>query len=183
MTPTYRVVIPNSVKKTLEALEEPLSSRIIDRLAALATNPRPRGAVKMAGTHGMFRLRVGDWRVVYEVRDSECVVLLVKAGIMKAGLKLLAEDEEDLAILSAHLQDAVLRVGDLAYLPKQRRFAAVVNRYCWEGCGDNEAGTRVQAGLHFDSVLRAQSSRVRQEDPAAILELLALRFTPGGRSR
>jgi hypothetical protein len=98
---------------------------------------------------------------------------------MKGGLKLLAEDEEDLAIISAHLQDAVLRVGDLAYLPKQRRFAAVVNRYCWEGCGDNEAGTRVQAGLHFDSVLRAQSTRVRQKDPAAILELLALRFTPG----
>jgi len=80
VTPTYRVVIPNSVRKTVEALEEELRSRIIDRLDALATNPRPRGAVTMAGQHGTFRLRVGDWRIVYEVRDAELVVLLLKIG-------------------------------------------------------------------------------------------------------
>ena len=80
MTLTSRVVIPNSVRKTLETLEEPMRSRIIDRLDALAINPRPRGAVKMAGQHGTFRLRVGDWRIVYEVRDAELMILLLKIG-------------------------------------------------------------------------------------------------------
>jgi mRNA interferase RelE/StbE len=80
MTRAYGVIIPNSVRRTLEALEDTLRSRIIERLDALATNPRPRGVVKMAGQHGTFRLRVGDWRIVYEVRDVELVVLLVKIG-------------------------------------------------------------------------------------------------------
>ena len=45
--------------------------------------------------------------------------------------KLIALDEEDLAVLSSLLQDAVLRVADMAYLPKQRRFAAALNRFEW----------------------------------------------------
>ncbi len=54
-------------------------------------------------------------------------------------LKLIAFDEEDLKVVSAHLQDAVVRVGDMAYLPKERRFAALLNRFDWElaaGAGD-----------------------------------------------
>ena len=97
-------------------------------------------------------------------------------------MKLLAEDEEDLKIISAHLQDAVLRVGDLAYLPKQQRFAALVNRFCWEGCREGEIGARVQAGLHFDGVLKVQSQNVRQDDPDAVAELLAIHFTPRAKA-
>ena len=93
------------------------------------------------------------------------------------GLKLLAQDEEDLKIISAHLQDAVMRVGDMVYLPRKRRFVAVMNRFCWEDCGDREAGERVQTGLHFDGVLKVQSRNVRQEDPDAVAELLAIEFT------
>jgi len=95
-----------------------------------------------------------------------------------SGLKLLAQDEEDLKIISAHLQDAVMRVGDMVYLPRRRRFVAVMNRFCWEDCGELEAGARVQAGLHFDSVLKVQSRDVRQEDPDAVAGLLAVDFTP-----
>ena len=94
------------------------------------------------------------------------------------GLKLVAEDEEDLAILSAHLQDAVMRVGDLAYLPKSRRFAAFLNRFCWEGCPENSVGERTRSGLHFNNVLKVQAMNVRQDDPDAVVELLALRFEP-----
>ena len=47
-------------------------------------------------------------------------------------LKLIALDEEDLAVVSSHLQDAVVRVGDMAYLPSKKRFAAVLNRFDWE---------------------------------------------------
>jgi len=93
------------------------------------------------------------------------------------GLKLLAEDEEDLKIISAHLQDAVMRVGDMAYLPRRRRFAVVMNRFCWENCGEHPPGSRVEAGLHFDSVLKVQSRDVRQDDPDALAGLLAINYT------
>ena len=48
-------------------------------------------------------------------------------------LKLIALDEDDLAVVSSHLQDAVVRVGEMAYVPSRKRFAAVVNRFNWEG--------------------------------------------------
>ena len=95
-----------------------------------------------------------------------------------SGLKLLAQDDEDLKIISAHLQDAIMRVGDMIYLPRRRRFVAVMNRFCWEDCGEHQAGARVQAGLHFDSVLKVQSRDVRQDDPDAVAGLLAVNFTP-----
>ncbi len=97
---------------------------------------------------------------------------------MTDGLKLLAEDEEDLRIISAHLQDAVMRVGDLVYLPRKRRFVALLNRYCWEGCGDQAVGERRRAGLHFDGVLGVKALNVRQDDPNAVIELLAMNFAP-----
>lgn len=99
---------------------------------------------------------------------------------MSEGLRLIAEDEEDLAILSAHLQDAVVRIGDIAYLPKSRRFAAFLNRYCWEGCPEGSVGERTRSGLHFNNVLKVQAMNVRQNDPDAVAELLALRFHGNG---
>ena len=51
---------------------------------------------------------------------------------MSEPLKLIALDSEDLAVVSAHMQDAVLTVGDMAFLPQQRRFAALANRFDWD---------------------------------------------------
>jgi hypothetical protein len=93
-------------------------------------------------------------------------------------LRLLAQDDEDLQILSAHLQDAVLRVGDLAYLARQRRFVILMNRFCWECC--DGLGSRVRCGLHFDDVLSVKARGIDQSDADAVLQLLALRFTPAG---
>lgn len=96
-------------------------------------------------------------------------------------LTLAAEDAEDLQIISARLQDAVGQVKDLVWLPKQRRFAALVNRFKWEtaerkrGRGDN---LRVRTGLHFDDVLSVKSYRLKRGDPEAVFELLAITFTP-----
>lgn len=97
-------------------------------------------------------------------------------------LRLLAQDAEDLSILSAHLQDAVIRMGDIAYLPKQRRFAAVLSRFCWEGCPEGEKGTRVRAGLHFDSVLSVKTAHVTRDDPDAVVELLTIQFRQNGET-
>ena len=98
----------------------------------------------------------------------------------EGALRLIAEDEEDLAIISAHLQDAVMRIGDMVYLPKSRRFAAFMNRYCWEGCGEDGLGERTLSGLHFNNVLKVKAMNVRQDDPEAVAELLALKFEPKG---
>ena len=91
-------------------------------------------------------------------------------------LKLAAADAEDLQILSARLQDAVGQLKNFIWLPKKRRFAAVVNRLQWEAGGK----TRVRAGLHFDGVLKVQSHKVKLGAGDAVVSLLALRFEPTG---
>ncbi len=91
-------------------------------------------------------------------------------------LKLAAEDAEDLEVLSARLQDAVVKLKNLTWLPRKRRFAAVVNRLQWETGGK----TRVRAGLHFDGVLKVQSQKVKLGAGEAVVSVLALRFTPAG---
>ncbi|MEG6508597.1 DUF2948 family protein [Methyloligella sp. 2.7D] len=98
-------------------------------------------------------------------------------------LKLLALDDEDLKIISAHLQDAVLRVDDMAYLPAQKRFAAVLNRFDWEqalGEGTRpDHHRRRRAALRFDRVFNAQIKGVDPEEKGHVLSLLAIRFEPG----
>jgi hypothetical protein len=91
-------------------------------------------------------------------------------------LRLAAADAEDLQVLSARLQDAVLKLKDVSWQPKKRRFAAVVNRLQWEDGGK----TRVRAGLHFDSVLQVQSHKVKLGAEEAVIDLLAVTFTPKG---
>jgi len=89
-------------------------------------------------------------------------------------LTLAAQDAQDLELLSARLQDAVAKLKDITWLPKKRRFAAVVNRLQWEDGGK----TRVRAGLHFDGVLKVQSHQVKLGADEAVGSLLALRFAP-----
>lgn len=93
-------------------------------------------------------------------------------------LRLVAEDADDLAVLSACLQDAIIKVGDCAYLPKQRRFAFVANRFVWECAADRKRGpfARVRAGAHFDDVIAVRQQNIRADAKDAVLELLALRF-------
>jgi hypothetical protein len=93
-----------------------------------------------------------------------------------SGLVLGAEDAEDLQIISARLQDAVARVGDLVWLPKQRRFAALFNRFKWE----SGQGLRVRSGLHFDDVISVQSQNIKRGDADAVVSLLAIRYAPKG---
>ncbi|MDB5590832.1 DUF2948 family protein [Enterovirga sp.] len=89
-------------------------------------------------------------------------------------LKLVALDQDDLAIISAHLQDAVVRPRDLAYLPEDRRFALVARRFDWT-CGEAEPRRRL-AGLHFERVTRCRSKGVDRDRADAPLSLLAVTF-------
>jgi hypothetical protein len=96
-------------------------------------------------------------------------------------LKLIALDEEDLEVVSSHLQDAVLRVGEMAYVPSRRRFAAVVNRFNWEKAlagGEAQANERRRAALRFERVLGAQLKQLKPSATDRVLSLLAVRFEP-----
>jgi hypothetical protein len=92
---------------------------------------------------------------------------------------LVARDAEDLAVISARLQDAVAQVKDFVWLPKSRRFAALFNRFKWEA-GRSTDNLRVRSGLHFDGVLSVKAQNLRRGDPGAVASLLAIRFTPNG---
>jgi Protein of unknown function (DUF2948) len=94
-------------------------------------------------------------------------------------LKLLALDEEDLIVVSSHLQDAVMRVGDMAYLPSQQRFAAVVNRFDWEQATSKGTNARHRAALRFDRVRSAKVKGLRHSHEDAVLSLLAVQFEQG----
>lgn len=93
---------------------------------------------------------------------------------MAAPLQLLAQDAEDLAVVSAALQDAVAKVGDIVFEAKARRLTIAFNRYRWEA-GE---GQRVRAALQLGGVLGVQARRIRRERPDAVLSLLALAFEP-----
>jgi hypothetical protein len=100
-----------------------------------------------------------------------------------ARINLIAQEPEDLTIMSAVLQDAVLKVGDMAYRPRQHRFAAVFNRYRWEVEGRSRprrtGGERVRCGVHFNGVLGVRRQGIDQADPDQVLELLTIACEPG----
>ncbi len=96
---------------------------------------------------------------------------------MTAPLKLRAEDDEDLGVLSAILQDALVAVGDMAFEPAAQRFVLIANRFCWEP-GDGGAGRsfeRILSGLRVDGVRSVQRRGFRPGETDRFLSLLAIR--------
>ncbi len=94
------------------------------------------------------------------------------------GLVLAAEDPEDLQIISARLQDAVGQLKDFVYLPRKRRFAALLNRFEWERSekGRGSGNLRVRSGLRFDDVLSVKSKNLKLGAPDAVVSLLTISF-------
>jgi hypothetical protein len=99
-----------------------------------------------------------------------------------AELKLIAFDVDDLVVISAQLQDAVLHVGDIAYLPCERRLAAVGNRFDWLDALKHVNGEaeyiRRQTGLRFERVLDAKVQGIDLRKKDAALSLVAIAFEP-----
>ncbi|MBO0661641.1 DUF2948 family protein [Jiella sp. MQZ9-1] len=99
-------------------------------------------------------------------------------------MRLLAVDAEDLEIVSAHCQDAVLRVDDLRYVPKDRRFVMEMNRFVWEKLAPPKRFSmfrradyeRRRAILHFDRVTAARRLGFERLPADEVLVLLAIRF-------
>jgi hypothetical protein len=96
-----------------------------------------------------------------------------------APLKLLAFDAEDLEVLSVHLQDAEMKVSDLVFLPRERRFAFAVDRFDWEASATEKTNRRRRTAVHFEGVTNVRSKGVALDNKDAPLRLLALAFEPG----
>lgn len=75
----YRVVIEKSVQKQLEKIAEPHYSRVRTAILELANNPRPPGYKKLIGRNG-YRIRQGDYRIIYEIADEILTVQVLAAG-------------------------------------------------------------------------------------------------------
>jgi mRNA interferase RelE/StbE len=70
----YSVVLARSARKELENLEPRVASRILEKIEALVSDPRPSGVVKLEGAADLWRIRVGHWRVVYRISDRDRLV-------------------------------------------------------------------------------------------------------------
>lgn len=97
------------------------------------------------------------------------------------GLKLLALDAEDLAIISAHVQDAVFKVRDMGFLPRAGQFSVVMNRFVWEIADRKAQGfERRRAALTFKRVSRVRSIGFDRGRRDEVLSLLAIKFDQKG---
>ncbi|HEY7749196.1 MAG TPA: DUF2948 family protein [Aestuariivirgaceae bacterium] len=98
-----------------------------------------------------------------------------------AFLKLAAFDADDLQVISAQMQDAVIKVGDMTYLPRQRKLALVANRFDWDDSQGKRSGPYLRrlTGLQFARVQGVRSRRIRREQSDAVLELLSIDFEAG----
>ncbi len=96
-------------------------------------------------------------------------------------LKLVALDDRDLTIVSAHVQDAVTRVGALKYMEAAKRFVVPMHRFAWETQSGAHQATpeRRSSVLHFERVNAARVSGIARDRPDDMLALLAIGFTPG----
>jgi len=73
----YRVILDQEPKKVLHKLPAPLARRLLAALHALEADPRPHGCVKLTG-HDLWRIGVGEWRVIHAIEDDVLVVLVVE---------------------------------------------------------------------------------------------------------
>jgi hypothetical protein len=97
-----------------------------------------------------------------------------------AQLKLIALDADDLAVISAHVQDARVQAGDIIWRQGEKRLVVGMNRLDWEQTVAGEtAPRRLVSVLRFDRVLSCKSRNIDLEAPETALELLGIEFHPG----
>lgn len=79
----YRIEFTRSAEKDLRRIERSSVSAIYDAIEHLADDPRPHGVKKLAGADRTYRIRIGDYRVVYEIEDNFLLILLIRIGHRK----------------------------------------------------------------------------------------------------
>ena len=99
---------------------------------------------------------------------------------MAPQLKLIALDADDLAVISAHVQDALVRTSDIVWRQGEKRLVVGMNRLDWEQTLAGETSPRrLIAALRFDRVLACKSRNIDLAAPETMLELVGIEFHPG----
>jgi mRNA interferase RelE/StbE len=73
----YAIIFARSARKELEKLKDPLLSRVLERIEKLVNQPRPAGCRKLQGAEDLWRIRVGEHRVLYSVDDDRTIVDII----------------------------------------------------------------------------------------------------------
>ncbi|MBY0381255.1 MAG: DUF2948 family protein [Xanthobacteraceae bacterium] len=94
--------------------------------------------------------------------------------------KLIALDEDDLAVISAHVQDASVHIADIIWRPQEKRLVVGMKRIDWDQvlCGELEA-RRLVTALRFDRVLGCQGRKLSLDETETVRDLVGLEFHPG----
>ena len=79
----YRIEVTPRARKDLRALPARERKRVAHQIEALKTDPRPTGCKKLKGREDFYRVRVGDYRVVYQIKDEVLLILIVRVGDRK----------------------------------------------------------------------------------------------------
>jgi len=82
-SPTYRITYKGSVAKELRKIDRQTQKRLLAAIEGLATNPRPDGVKKLKNKYDHYRIRVGNYRVVYEIADEQLRVLVLRVAHRK----------------------------------------------------------------------------------------------------
>jgi hypothetical protein len=99
---------------------------------------------------------------------------------MNAPLKLIALDADDLAVISAHVQDARVQASDIIWRQHEKRLVIGMNRLDWEQALAGEVSPRrLVAALRFDRVLACKCRNIDLQTPATVLDLVGIEFHPG----
>ena len=77
---SYTITYVPSAAKAIRKLDKSTARRLLQAIAALADVPRPSGCIQLKGGDGELRIRVGDHRVIYDIRDDELVILVLRVG-------------------------------------------------------------------------------------------------------
>lgn len=77
---TYRVQVAPAAQRQLRKLDPPARRRMLAAIELLSDEPRPSGAKKLVGGAGEWRVRTGDYRIVYEIQDAVLLVLVLAVG-------------------------------------------------------------------------------------------------------
>jgi mRNA interferase RelE/StbE len=80
VTGRYEIILERRARKHLTALDPPVRRRVTTCIDELAAEPRPPGVIEVKGRPGVLRIRAGDYRILYEVRDQQLVVLVIDVG-------------------------------------------------------------------------------------------------------
>ena len=79
----YEIIIKPAAEKCLDRIPKSTRRRIADALEGLRNNPRPPGVLKMSGAENLWRIRIGNYRVLYEIHDNRLIVLVLRVAHRK----------------------------------------------------------------------------------------------------